>query len=179
MNSKKTQDLLEACVSSRINGINFDCGYRAVDLEIFQLSLSSRSQEIRLLINAIRNSSSVATTGLTSSDRIRDSHRRNMTTKNVSSDLSNDIHSALTYAFCPSSDHSISFYEAGHYNVGDYFRPHYDYRHNYPNERLRTILVYLENVEEGGELSFPLIKYSPGFNCPSIVSEPFLFSLLI
>ena len=157
MNSKKSRDLLETCISSQVSGINLHCGYSAVDLQVFQLSLFSRSEELKLLTNAIRNSSYTATTGLTSIDRLRDSHRQNKTTKNVSCDLLDDIYSVLSYVFCPSREYALNFYEAGHYNKGDYFRPHYDYRLNYPAERLRTVLVYLEDVQEGGDLSFPLI----------------------
>jgi len=157
MNSKDFYPLLRACINAQINAVNLDIGHKALDLEIFELSLGSRTRELSLLIDAIRAQSAIATTGLTNSERIRDSHRNNKTLKTLSSDLSRDIHWLLEKLFCHSDNYSLSFYEAGFYIPGDYFRPHYDYRLKYPSERIRTILVYLENVEEGGELFFPLI----------------------
>ncbi len=55
-----------------------------------------------------------------------------------------------------------------HYSVGEEYKPHYDFfggadgMHNFNNElqRIKTICLYLNDVEQGGETSFPRLKKS-------------------
>ncbi|CAN6305224.1 unnamed protein product [Urochloa humidicola] len=47
-----------------------------------------------------------------------------------------------------------------HYQNGEKYEPHYDYFHDKNNQarwghRIATVLVYLSNVENGGETIFP------------------------
>ncbi|AES74074.2 prolyl 4-hydroxylase alpha-like protein [Medicago truncatula] len=57
-----------------------------------------------------------------------------------------------------------------HYEVGQKFEPHYDYNFNWRitnngGPRVATVLMYLSDVEEGGETVFPNAK--PNFNSVS------------
>eukprot|EP00483_Globobulimina_turgida_P006981 UN06995 len=42
-----------------------------------------------------------------------------------------------------------------HYNEGEYYKQHYDYGTDSENNRYITVLMYLNNVEFGGNTSFP------------------------
>lgn len=47
-----------------------------------------------------------------------------------------------------------------HYRPGEQYQPHYDYftAGNVPNNRISTLVMYLNDVEEGGETYFPSLR---------------------
>lgn len=49
-----------------------------------------------------------------------------------------------------------------HYNVGDQYQSHFDYftSANVVNNRISTMVMYLNDVEEGGETHFPSLHFS-------------------
>jgi len=49
-----------------------------------------------------------------------------------------------------------------HYNVGDQYQSHFDYftSSNVVNNRISTLVMYLNDVEEGGETHFPSLHFS-------------------
>lgn len=51
-----------------------------------------------------------------------------------------------------------------HYEPGQEFKPHYDYfgptHPSSPNNRISTLVIYLNDVEEGGETTFPRLNIS-------------------
>ncbi|RKP47889.1 2OG-Fe(II) oxygenase [Cohnella endophytica] len=49
-----------------------------------------------------------------------------------------------------------------HYNVGDQYQPHFDYftSANVVNNRISTLVMYLNDVEAGGETHFPSLRLS-------------------
>lgn len=51
-----------------------------------------------------------------------------------------------------------------HYEPGQEFKPHHDYfgpnHPSYANNRISTLVIYLNDVEEGGETTFPLLHLS-------------------
>jgi prolyl 4-hydroxylase len=49
-----------------------------------------------------------------------------------------------------------------HYNVGDQYQSHFDYftSANVVNNRISTMVMYLNDVEEGGETHFPSLRFS-------------------
>lgn len=49
-----------------------------------------------------------------------------------------------------------------HYNVGDQYQSHFDYftSGNVVNNRISTLVMYLNDVEEGGETHFPALHFS-------------------
>ena len=59
-----------------------------------------------------------------------------------------------------------------HYQNGEKYEPHYDYFHDKNNQalgghRIATVLMYLSNVEKGGETIFPNAEV---ITCPSCVT---------
>ena len=42
-----------------------------------------------------------------------------------------------------------------HYHAGELYKPHWDYGTDAPNNRFITFLMYLNDVNEGGNTSFP------------------------
>ncbi|KAL1822908.1 hypothetical protein DCAR_0310747 [Daucus carota subsp. sativus] len=75
------------------------------------------------------------------------------------------------FSFIP-ADHGEGL-QVLHYEVGQKYEPHYDYfldEYNTKNggQRIATVLMYLSDVEEGGETVFPAAKgnfsSSPGWN---------------
>ncbi|WP_239618879.1 2OG-Fe(II) oxygenase [Cohnella mopanensis] len=49
-----------------------------------------------------------------------------------------------------------------HYNAGDQYQPHFDYftSADVANNRISTLVMYLNDVEEGGETHFPSLHFS-------------------
>ncbi|WP_088071234.1 2OG-Fe(II) oxygenase [Gottfriedia luciferensis] len=49
-----------------------------------------------------------------------------------------------------------------HYEPGQQYKPHFDYFSTNPtyNNRISTLILYLNDVEEGGETFFPTLNYS-------------------
>ncbi|WOL07200.1 putative prolyl 4-hydroxylase 3 [Canna indica] len=70
------------------------------------------------------------------------------------------------YTFIP-VEHGEGF-QVLHYEVGQKYEPHYDYfldEYNTKNggQRIATLLMYLSDVEEGGETVFPSAKVNSSF----------------
>lgn len=49
-----------------------------------------------------------------------------------------------------------------HYQAGEQYQPHYDYftSGNVENNRISTLVMYLNDVEEGGETHFPSLRFT-------------------
>ncbi|MBA2937378.1 2OG-Fe(II) oxygenase [Paenibacillus sp. CGMCC 1.16610] len=49
-----------------------------------------------------------------------------------------------------------------HYKVGEQYHPHFDYftSENVVNNRISTLVMYLNDVEKGGETHFPSLRFS-------------------
>ncbi len=49
-----------------------------------------------------------------------------------------------------------------HYGPGEQYRPHYDYfaSGDVVNNRISTLVMYLNDVEEGGETYFPSLRFA-------------------
>jgi prolyl 4-hydroxylase len=63
------------------------------------------------------------------------------------------------FQFCPCTENGEST-QILHYKNGEKYEPHYDYFHDKNNQalgghRIATVLMYLSDVEKGGETIFP------------------------
>ncbi|KGX90421.1 2OG-Fe(II) oxygenase [Pontibacillus marinus] len=69
-------------------------------------------------------------------------------------DLINRIEKRLSDVMCIPIDHAEGL-QILHYKPGQEYKPHYDYFKQSENNRISTLILYLNDVEEGGETLFP------------------------
>jgi hypothetical protein len=158
--SQTSSILASSCplsISQESDVLNLSAACKALQLEFFFLSPTDLSLHQQDVLQLIQSNLEPATTGLETSNRFSSTHRTNKTAKSINHLMFSQLAESLLECYQSMGYQQVSFYEAGVYTPGQYFRKHYDFLPSYPSERARTILVYIGDGLTGGQLAFPLL----------------------
>jgi hypothetical protein len=132
---------------------------KAIDLEIFEFNLNHGGKEIIIKISdQIKENGKQASTGPSDDMRSYSDRRNNITLKKVNNSIISDLERELTEIYGNENGSIVKFYECSHYEDGQLFKPHYDFRKESGYIRKRTIILYMLQPNSGGELRFPLLQ---------------------